>query len=208
MTRRPVVSVFRSLGLLAAVCAAFPLTAAAQQVCDDNARIAYQNAVNAGATESSLEAQFGHCRGPVTQGLTAVITNFNIFYEKMNSCGLHPQQRRAACDVQIRQNFGFGGAAGSNEHVRFCFDCNRDGIWDASVVGSVHVIDNAFPALQSPSWYHSASAVSAAPTAICPWGSGRAINMRAILSWAAVPATCNSQPIWGNRIDFPARLDP
>src|SRR5688572_25220711 len=113
MTRRPVVSVFRSLALLAAVCAGFPMTAAAQ-TCDENTRVAFQNAVNAGASESALEAQFGHCRGPVTQGVVATSTNFNIFYERMNSCGLHPQQRRAACDVEIRQNFGYGPFPGGS----------------------------------------------------------------------------------------------
>jgi hypothetical protein len=204
MTRRPVVSVFRSLALLFVVGA--PLMASAQ-VCDDNARAAYQNAVNAGATESQLEAQFGQCRGTVTQGVVATSTNFNIFYEKMNSCGLHPQQRRPACDVEIRQNTGFGAfPAGSNEFVRFCFDCDLNGVFEYSVVGSVHVTNNT--SVQGPSWYHSANAVAANTPATCMWGSGRTIRMRAILSWAAQPATCTSKPIWGNWIDFQARLDP
>ncbi|MCP3140506.1 hypothetical protein [Pyxidicoccus xibeiensis] len=209
MRHRLVTSVVRSVGLLSVVCTAFPLSADAQpQPCDDSVRAAYQRAVKAGASEAALEAQFGHCRTAQTAGLEAVITNFNVSYERMNSCGLHPQQRRAACDVEIRRNSGYGGAAGSFEHVRFCFDCDSNGVWDASVVGSVHVTDNAFPGMQAPPWYHSANAVSNAPPAVCPWGSGHAIRMRAILSWVAVPASCNSIPIWGNRIDFPARLDP
>src|SRR5687767_13666598 len=76
MTRRPVVSVFRSLGLLAVLCAGAPLTAAAQtQVCDDSARAAYLNAVNSGASESELETRFGSCRGQITQGVVASSVN-------------------------------------------------------------------------------------------------------------------------------------
>ncbi|QSQ20919.1 hypothetical protein JY651_37725 [Pyxidicoccus parkwayensis] len=205
MTRRPAVSVFRSLAVLALMAA--PLTAAAQQVCDDNTRTAYQNAVNAGATDAELEAQFGACRGTVTQGVVATVTNFNIFYEKMNSCGLHPQQRRPACDVEIRQNGGYGAfPAGSNENVLFCFDCDLNGIFEYSVPGSVHVTNNISP--QTPSWYHSVNAVAANTPATCAWGSGRTIRIRAILSWSAKPTSCASKPIWGNWIDFQARLDP
>jgi hypothetical protein len=202
------VSVFRSLGLLVAVGAGFPLTAAAQtQVCDENTRAAFQRAVEAGAAEDELEAQFGKCRETATQSLTAVITNFNTFYERMNSCGLHPQQRRPACDVEIRQNFGYGAfPAGSNENVLFCFDCDLNGIFEYVVGGSVHVTNNISP--QGPSWYHSANAVAANTPATCAWGSGRTIRIRAILSWAARPTSCAYKPIWGNWIDFQARLDP
>ena len=208
MTLRPVVSVFRSLGLLAVVCAGFPLTAAAQtQICDDNARAAYQNAVNAGASEADLEAQFGRCRGPVTQGVTATITNFNTWYEKMNSCGLHPQQRRVACDVEIRQNFGYGGfPAGSNENVLFCFDCDLNGTFEFLTAGSVHVTNNISP--QGPSWYHSVNALATNAPTTCAWGSGRTIRIRAVMSWASRPTSCTFRPVWGNWIDFQARLDP
>lgn len=212
MTRHPVVSVVRSLGLLAVLSLGVPLTAAAQQTCTDADRKAFTDAVNAGATEAELEQRFARCRELGTTGWTAVTTNFNIWYEKMNSCGLHPQQRRPACDVEIRQNFGYGGfggpPAGSFEYVRFCFDCNNDNIFEYSVVGSVHVTDNPFPAAQGPVWYHSANAVATNTPTTCAWGSGRAIRMRAILSWNWVPPTCTSNPFWGNRIDFPARLDP
>lgn len=211
MTRRPVVSVFRSLGFLAVLGAAVPLTAAAQtQVCTDNDRAAFQNAVNAGASDAELEAQFGRCRQSGTQALTATITNFNIWYEKMNSCGLHPQQRRVACDVEIRQNTGYGAfgptPAGSFENVLFCFDCDLNGTWEYAVAGNVHVTNNISP--QGPSWYHSVNAVAANTPATCAWNSGRTIRILAIMSWAARPTSCAYKPFWGNQILFQARMDP
>src|SRR5687768_11897003 len=46
-----------------------PGSAAAQPgtACDDNARAAFAAAVEAGATEEELEAQFGHCRNAFTE---------------------------------------------------------------------------------------------------------------------------------------------
>ena len=214
-----------------------PMGAAAQPgtACNDSVRAAFAAAVANGATEQELEDQFGHCRTAYTEtpctppsssadtdeglasnareikGVVApikTITNFNVFYERMNGCGYHPQAEVLACDVEISQLTGYGAfAGGSTEFVRFCMDCNRDGIWDFSTVGSVHVTNNIAMA-PVPSWYHLAFASSAGAPAACTANNGGQANVRAILSWAAVPANCNSVPFWGNIINYTARRDP
>jgi hypothetical protein len=208
MNRNAVVSVGRVLGLVAAVWALVPLTASAQ-VCGEAERTAFQNAVNAGASEAELEQQFGKCRDTTT-GVVATSTVFNNFYERINSCGLHPQARQASCDVEIRQSFGFGAfgpnPAGSTENVLFCFDCDRNGTYEFATAGSVHATNNISGTL--PSWYLAAFASAANAPSTCAWGSGRAINMRVILSWAAKPSSCAYRPIWGNWLTFQSRLDP
>ncbi len=204
-----------------------PGTASAQ-ACDDNARAQFASAVAAGTPESALEQQFGHCRYAFTEpvctqtssvrsaskGLSSsgekikTVTNFNTFYERMNGCGYHPQSEVVACDVEIRQLTGYGAfPGGSFERVRFCLDCDRNGTWDFSTVGSVHVTNNVAMG-PTPSWYHLAFAGTAAAPALCVGNDGQQTNVRAILSWVWVPPNCNSVPFWGNIINFTARRDP
>jgi hypothetical protein len=227
MSRKSSEVIWKSVCCLALACAVLaPAAAPAQVPCDDNARADFAAMVAAGATEADLEAKYGHCRDayqePVcsptavdnTKGLTPfadeikVVTNFNTFYERMNGCGYHPQAEMLACDVEIRQLGGYGGFPGGTfEHIRFCMDCDRNGTWDYTTLGFVHVTNNATPG-PVPPWFHLAYATTFAAPALCTNNDGRQTNVRAILSWAAVPANCNSQPFWGNRIDFTARRDP
>ena len=213
-----------------------PGGAAAQQgtACGDSVRAAFAAAVAAGASEQELEDQFGHCRTvytepPCTSGTNAVtdegfdsmtsqvksvvgqvksVVNFNIFYERMNGCGYHPQAELVACDVEIRQLTGYGAfPGGTNEFVRFCLDCDRNGTWDFTTVGSVHVTNNV-AAGPVPSWYHLAYGLTGGAPNFCTANNGGQANVRAILSWAVAPANCNSVPFWGNIINFTARRDP
>lgn len=199
--------------------------------CGDSARAAFATAVANGATDQELEDQFGHCRTAYTEpvcnettgsdaftsitgqarsaiGQVKSIVNFNTFYERMNGCGYHPQVEIVACDVEIRQLTGYGAfPGGTNEFVRFCLDCDRNGTWDFTTLGSVHVTNNV-AAGPVPSWYHLAYGLTGGAPAMCTANNGGQANVRAILSWAAAPANCNSQPFWGNIINFTARRDP
>ena len=126
----------------------------------------------------------------------------------MNGCGYHPQAEMLACDVEIRQLGGYGAFPGGTfEHVRFCMDCDRNGTWDFTTLGFVHVTNNIAPN-PTPSWYHLAYATTFAAPVACTVNNGGQANVRAILQWAAVPAGCNSVPYWGNIINFTARRDP
>lgn len=199
-------------------------SAAAQEKCDDASRANFAAAVEAGATEEELEAQFGHCRTAFTEpactassaeegiasmvGEVKTVVNYNTSYERMNGCGYHPQAEMLACDVEIRQLGGYGAFPGGTfEHVRFCMDCDRNGTWDFTTLGFVHVTNNVAPG-PTPSWYHLAYATTFAAPALCTNNDGRQTNVRAILQWAAAPQGCNSIPYWGNIINFTARRDP
>jgi hypothetical protein len=184
-----------------------PGSAAAQEKCDDASRTNFAAAVAAGATEEELEAQFGHCRDAYTEpvcpagapaiaaeGIRSVtsevksVINYNVFYERMNGCGYHPQAEMLACDVEIRQLGGYGAFPGGTfEHVRFCMDCDRNGTWDFTTLGFVHVTNNIAPG-PTPSWYHLAYATTFGAPAACTVNNGGQANVRAILQWAAVPA--------------------
>lgn len=222
------------LSFVLAVLALAPGSAAAQPgtACDDSARAAFATAVANGASEEDLEAQFGHCRTAYTEpvctpdegtseAIASVtgqvkgvvspvksVVNFNTFYERMNGCGYHPQVELVACDVEIRRLTGYGAfPGGTNEWVRFCLDCDRNGTWDFTTLGSVHVTNNV-AAGPVPSWYHLAYGLTGSAPNFCTANNGGQANVRAILSWAAAPANCNSQPFWGNIINFTARRDP
>ena len=197
--------------------------------CDDTTRAQFAADVANGATESQLEAKYGFCRsfatepqsivssatadleedglGNVFQAVKSVV-NYNVFYEQMNGCGYHPQAELVACDVEIKRTTGYGAFPGGTfEHVLFCFDCDQNGTWEFNTRGFVHVTNNV-AAAPTPSWYHLAySSTFHAPT-ICTTNNGGQANVRAILSWAAAPATCTSTPFWGNIINFTARRDP
>lgn len=223
------------LSFVLAVMALATSRAAAQPgtSCDDSARAAFAAAVANGASDQDLEAQFGHCRTAYTEpacqpdddessgafasvtgearsviGHVKSVVNFNTFYERMNGCGYHPQAELVACDVEIRQLTGYGAfPGGTNEFVRFCLDCDRNGTWDFTTVGSVHVTNNV-AAGPVPSWYHLAYGLTGNAPNFCTANNGGQANVRAILSWAVAPANCNSQPFWGNIINFTARRDP
>lgn len=213
------------LSFVLAFLALAPGNAAAQEKCDDASRANFAAAVAAGATDDELEAQFGHCRdaytepvcpagASVAEGIASItgeiktVTNYNTFYERMNGCGYHPQAEMLACDVEIRQLGGYGAFPGGTfENVRFCMDCDRNGTWDFTTLGFVHVTNNVAPG-PTPSWYHLAYATTFAAPAFCTANNGGQANVRAILQWAGVPQGCNSIPFWGNIINFTARRDP
>jgi hypothetical protein len=221
---------------------AYPATpAAAQTACDETVRQQFLTEVEDGATEAKLEAGYAQCRQnlepPVCSTQTAELAGFgldektktvtnngSIFYERMNGCGYHPQAETLACDVEVRQRFGYGGfPGGSNEHVLFCLDCNRDGAWDYASLGSVHVTDDVSGGPLS--FYFNVSATTwAAPLrnpntpppnfVNCTVNNGAAIDVKAVLSWALRPDPVNLtscytfRPFWGNSFVFTARNDP
>jgi hypothetical protein len=195
--------------------------AASAQICDASVRQDYKNDVANGASVAFLESKYGHCRevfphcgtsGNAADEKTKAGFIFNNFYEQTNGCGYHPQNRIVGCDVEIKQPFGFGpfGAAplGSTEFVRFCLDCDNNGTWEFSTVGTVHATDNV-AAVPTPSWYHLVTQ-SAAGAALCVPNNGAQGRMRTILSWSFMPPSCvNFQGIiWGNVMDVTIRRDP
>jgi hypothetical protein len=209
-------------------------------VCGDAEHEMYALDAESGISDDELEALYGHCANyveptsceitpaPTTlsgnpSGLTSqgagikVVTNRNIFYERLNGCGYHPQSGLVACDVEIRRAFGYAGLGappfGSFEHVLFCGDCNGNGVLgdfgDFVRWTTVHTNDHNFFWPFNPSHYHLAFASN--PPAGCSVLNGRPVAFRAILSWARPPASCAGAGFgrpWGNQIDWTARLDP
>ncbi len=206
-------------------CAAAP----AQAQCDDATRAEFAADVASGFTDAQLESKYSACRGAsavgtckstsldlaelsdaydnVTDAVKSII-NYNVSYEQLNGCGYHPQAELVACDVEIKRTTGYGGFPGGTfEHVLFCFDCDRNGTWEFNTRGFVHVTDNV-AAGPTPSWYHLAYSTTFHAPAGCTANNGGQGNVRAILSWAAAPATCTSVPFWGNIVNFTNRRDP
>lgn len=225
----PRLSVLWVLALLSVV-PAVAAAAVAQTPCDETVRQQFQQKVADGATEADLEAAFGHCRenfeepvctepgttfGSISAASKTVTNNGSIYYERMNGCGYHPQAEMLTCDVELRRRFGYGGfPGGTNEHVLFCMDCNRDGFWDYATLGSVHVTDDVSGG-PLPFFFNAfASTWAAPPGANCTPNNGTAINVKAVLSWVWRPnvvrlADCtNFRPFWGNTIFFTSRNDP
>lgn len=197
------------------------LTAAQQAepvpVCGPEQRAAFLDAANDGVPAEQLVEQFAHCATPTNTAVAEpgekIITVNNAlastFYEQMNGCGYHPQVGFAACDVEIRQPFGFGpfgpNPLGSTEFVDFCFTC---GGGTFQVTGTVHVTNDTTGV--APSW--GMMAFARIPNACgFPAGTGAPFQVRATLSWG-VPAInpCTPAPImvWGNQITFDTRDDP
>jgi hypothetical protein len=185
-----------------------------------------ESALASGATGDQLYAQYGTCTSNDTPSSSTTspslddesgirvmtdeantFVNFNINWERIESCGYHPQRAEADCAVEIRQPFGFAGAIGAGpgsfEWVLLCVNLGA-GLVPLGT-GQVHVHD--------------------APGQVAPWDfgvviqpnpqlSGRLKNgasfpARAILSWAVVPpANCNWAPVFGNWANFRLRLDP
>ena len=204
--------------------------------CGEAEREAFATAAANGASLEDLYAQFSYCTvppAPVQVPIPGgkVVTNFNINWERMNSCGYHPQADLVSCDVEIRLPSFYGPfPVGTNEYIKFCYDCNQDGIFDYSSLGAVHTTDDISGT--SPPWFLEAHSttwpdlglnntnnpphVNAFPPFVpaLPWSciqnDGLAHNIRAILSWAVPPGgTCqNPQVVFGNMIDFQTRRDP
>lgn len=215
--------------------------ASAQTVCDETVRQQFLTAVESGATESQLELAYSYCRQnletPTCTYQTAELAGFgldekaktvtnngSVYYERMNGCGYHPQSESLACDVEIRRRGGYGPfPTGSNEHVLFCLDCNRDGAYDYATLGSVHVTDDVSGGPLS-FYFHVFATTWAAPIrnpntpppnfVNCTVNNGAAIDVKAVLSWSWRPdpvnlSTCYTfRPFWGNTILFTARNDP
>lgn len=219
-----------AFSLLLALVGAGTFPAAAQPYfadeCNDEAvRQEFIADVKAGATEEELELKYGGCRDyvepnqcTVTSAVqtadirsigaaTKTVLNSNIFYERLNGCGYHPQAEMASCDVELRRTFGFGGfPAGSTEWVRFCLDCTGNGVWNYTTTGFVHVTNDISGF--TPSYFFEAHATTFDAPAACTNNNGGAGVFRAILSWVLKPATCNSRPFWGNTITETFRRDP
>ncbi len=188
-----------------------------ETACGPDERAAFLEAANNGVPPAVLHQQFAHCADSATTSLATpgdkIITVNNAlastFYEQMNGCGYHPQIGVAACDVEIKQTFGFGPFGpppfGSTEFVDFCFFCGG-GVFP--VQGTVHVTDDTTGVV--PSW--GMMAFAPIPN-VCgfPAGTGAPFTIRATLSWGA-PATnpCTATPTmtWGNQITFDTRDDP
>lgn len=165
------------------------------------------NAAGDPAAEKSGDDQLMDALNPWTP-TTQIITNTgSVFYEALTSCGYHPQKKQAACAIEIRQRFGFGGmpggGPGSNEHVLFCVDLGA-GLVPINI-GSVHLHDERFGV--PPRWYFAALIPANTALASRPL-DGTTYGARAILSWLWAPTNCNFRPVWGNQIDFRIRLDP
>lgn len=221
---------FCCLSLPLALMALMPRGASAQTAaCDASTRASFAQDVANGSSDAELEAKYGACRDAFSEPVCTAsgttvkssseasssstgefkeVINSNTFFEKMNGCGYHPQAEMVGCDVEIRQLFGYGGFPGGTfENVRFCLDCNRDGIWDYTTLGFVHVTDNVAPG-PVPPWFHLAYATTFDAPFLCTNNDGGQTNVRAILSWAQRPPNCNFRPYWGNVINFTARRDP
>jgi hypothetical protein len=216
--------------------------AVSAQQCDDTTRQNFATDVANGFTASQLETKYGFCRTASTSSesecaeeTTGAITgygnvvqavkvglNSNTSWERMNGCGYHPQAELASCDVEIRLTGGYGAFPGGTfEHVRFCFDCDKNGTWDYQTLGFVHVTNNNFAVNPNPtpSWYHEAHASTFAAPVACTTNNGGEGTMRTILSWAALPPPCANgtslvtaplqpMPIFGNAFDETIRRDP
>lgn len=197
-------------------------------ICGPEQREAFRQLANDGVSPEELVEIFAHCRdtsnatSPAEEADAAkaieepgdqiIIVNNGLastFYEQMNGCGYHPQLGVAACDIEIKQPFGFGPFGpppfGSTEFVDFCYFCPT-GVF--RVQGTVHVTDDTTGV--TPSW--GMAAFGPVPTACgFPAGSGAPFTIAATLSWGA-PAVnpCSAAPrmTWGNQIIFDTRDDP
>ena len=185
-----------------------------QSVADLAAQGASDDEIAALIKESCNVVSLPGFLGAEEKGLT-VTNNGSVFFEALNACGYHPQAEVASCDVQVRQNFGYGGAAGTPENVLFCFDCDQNGLYEFQTLGFVNVTDNFSG--QAPPWQFEAHATTFQAPAGCTVNNGGVTNARAILTWL-IPATalpgfanCTVPPgvfFWGNTVDFMARRDP
>lgn len=179
------------------------------ETCGDTERMAFMADVEAGMPWEDLEAMYGPCRTNASTETKIMVNTFtgSVWYEQLNSCGYHPQNETVFCDVEVKLPTYYGPfPTGSLEYVLYCLDCNLDGAWDFQTLGSVHVTDDISGGPFSFYFNAAASTMTAPP--MCTVNDGLNTNVRAILSWVAMPAGCNFIPVWGNQIDFTARRDP
>jgi hypothetical protein len=153
---------------------------------------------------SEKVAAFPNPQTPSTENIT---NTGSTFYEAIKGCGYHPQRKELACNVEIRQRFGYGGnvcaAAGSHEFVTFCVDYGA-GLALVNING-FHVHDESFGV--NPSWEFAAVVQSDWKLLSQPY-KGQTLKARAILSWGSPVLNCTGNPTWGNQADFRIRLDP
>ena len=149
--------------------------------------------------ESGIEQELGEANTPAFSG--------NTFWERIQSCGYHPQREEAVCAIEIKQTTGFSGricvGPGSTEYVLLCVNLGAGLV--PIHTGTVHVHDAPAGAV-APWDFGVVTQANAALAARA--NNGATLPARAILSWAIPPANCNAVPIWGNAVNFRLRLDP
>lgn len=149
--------------------------------------------------ESGVDLELDAANTPAFSG--------NTSYERIQSCGYHPQREEAVCSIEIRQTGGFGGricvAPGSTEYVLLCVNLGAGLV--PIHTGTVHVHDA--PAGAVAPWDFGV-VIQANPALASRANNGATLPARAILSWAIPPANCNAVPVWGNAVNFRLRLDP
>ena len=138
------------------------------------------------------------------------ITNTgNVSYERIESCGYHPQRQEFTCTMAKLRHTGYGGTPGagpgSNEWLTICVDDRSGGGLRPMNISQVHVHDNATQ--HNPNWYYAIE-VPDDWTMQLIRRAGQTFYARAILSWLWPITDCTSAPIWGNQADFPIKLDP
>lgn len=135
--------------------------------------------------------------------------NSSTAYEAIKSCGYHPQREEAACTIEIRQRFGYGGvpAIGTGTHEWLLFCVNFGGGYVPIHTSALHVHDEPFGV--DPRW-SQAGVVQANPQLHALANNGQTVGRaRIILSWLVNPNNnCNFVPVWGNRSDFRFKIDP
>lgn len=135
--------------------------------------------------------------------------NSSTYWEAIKSCGYHPQREEAACTIEIRQRFGYGGPpainGGSFEWLLFCVDFG--GGYVPINTSGLHIHDEPFGV--QPNW-SQAAIIQANPQLQGLNNNGQTVaRARVIMSWFLNPNNnCNYVPIWGNRSDFRFKLDP
>lgn len=135
--------------------------------------------------------------------------NSSTAYEAIKSCGYHPQREEAACTIDIRQRFGYGGVpainTGTHEWLLFCVNFGAGYV--PIHTSALHVHDEPFGV--DPRW-SQAAIIQANPQLHALANNGQTVGRaRVILSWLVNPANnCNFMPIWGNRSDFRFKIDP
>lgn len=192
----------------------------AQEPCPSS-RADVEAEIAAGATGEELYQRYGHCNAGEILAATApsvpkrvvdkanTFISFNTNWERIESCGYHPQREELQCALEIRRSTGYAGqigaGPGSHEWVLFCVNFGT-GLRPVGL-GQVHVHD-AGAGAPTPPWDFGV-AVQAGSVLAGHLNSGRELQGKAILSWALVPPQdCFWDPLWGQWANFRIRLDP
>ena len=135
----------------------------------------------------------------------------NTSFEKLESVGYYPQERRLEAVLSLRQSYGYGGPLtgafnGSNEYVSFYVNWNGDSDFndfsEAVCTSYVNVYDPA----SNPRPICYAVYRDIIPPITQPMGN--VIKVRAILSWNVKPTGPNFKPRWGNVVECYVRHQP